>query len=169
MSLQRFYRAQIGSTVVIALTMLLVAGGGGGDGGGGTPPPPEENIITVLSEDIFPDPGITVQVQVGLEATLDGSGSTTTSLGMSMEYVWSFSHRPDGSKAVLLDANTVAPRFTADVSGTYMVKLVVNVSGGSSSAVYASVEAMNQYSTPIPKPDNTTNITIKFYIAMYKS
>ena len=141
--------------VLFTLLLTLVGCGGGGDSSS------TAATVSVVPKDIFPDPGLTVQVQVGQLALLDGSGSSN-SAGHGMNYQWVFTHRPDGSQAALQNANSANPGFVADVRGTYIVKLVVTVAGVSSDAVYASVEALNEFSAPIPRPDHTTNRTIKF-------
>jgi hypothetical protein len=57
--------------------------------------------------------------------TLDGSGSFDPQ-NLPLSYAWSFTARPTGSKAVLVNANTVNPTFVGDVSGTFVVQLIVN-------------------------------------------
>src|SRR5207342_3303217 len=39
---------------------------------------------------------------------------------------WSFTSRPAGSQAILVNATLVNPTFVADVLGTYVVQLIVN-------------------------------------------
>jgi K319L-like, PKD domain/PKD domain len=64
-------------------------------------------------------------VFVAETVALDGSGSTDVD-GDSLAYLWSFTSRPPGSHAVLSDAGAVMPHFVADVSGRYVVQLIVN-------------------------------------------
>ena len=152
------------------LFVLVISVAGCGSSGGETPPPPPiagtppppapqlppPNIPSVLVENIFADPGNIVHVPVGDVATLDGSGSTT-SAGLPLEFAWSFTHKPDGSKAELLDVTSVSPSFVTDVRGTYMVQLIVTVDGISSQPVIAAVEATNTYSASIPAPNHTAS------------
>ncbi len=56
---------------------------------------------------------------------LDGSGSTDAD-GDSLTYQWSFQYKAVGSAATLIDSNTLTPRLTIDVPGTYIISLVVN-------------------------------------------
>jgi len=151
-------RVLLAHLFIFMIALFLVGCGGGGDGGGGTPTP---IAPTELAEDIFPDPGLVVHVEVGQEAILNGSGSTTSAEG-ELVYAWSFTHKPDGSDAVLQNATTVTPSFLADVRGTYMVQLVVSVGGVASKPVIGSVEATNDYSPDIPRPDHTRSTSIKF-------
>lgn len=62
---------------------------------------------------------------VGQTIYLDGSASHDAN-GDSLTYRWSFSYKPDGSTATLAKATSVAPYFVPDLSGTYVVSLVVN-------------------------------------------
>ena len=64
-------------------------------------------------------------VAVGSTAVLNGSGSTSVD-GRTLTYTWTLITRPPGSSAALSGANTVNPRFTVDVVGTYVAQLVVN-------------------------------------------
>lgn len=56
---------------------------------------------------------------------LDGSGSTSPS-GQPLTYQWTLTVQPDGSEAVLSDAETVSPSLTPDAPGQYVVSVVVH-------------------------------------------
>ncbi|HTQ03576.1 MAG TPA: PKD domain-containing protein, partial [Polyangiaceae bacterium] len=71
------------------------------------------------------DAGEDVAAKVGDEVTLDGSHSMDPD-GDRITYTWSFKSTPDGSTAALSDPSAVAPSFTVDVDGDYVVELVVN-------------------------------------------
>lgn len=79
-------------------------------------------------------------VATGSTVTLDGSGSTTSGSG-SLGYAWTLTTRPGGSSAVLAGANTVAPSFVADVSGSYTATLQVTDSLGTSPAASVTITA----------------------------
>ncbi|MHC4109740.1 MAG: PKD domain-containing protein [Planctomycetota bacterium] len=66
--------------------------------------------------------------------TLDGSGSSDTEEDYPLAYSWQFTSKPEGSIAVLSDANTVSPSFTVDMLGDYVIELVVTDSLGEQSA-----------------------------------
>ena len=56
---------------------------------------------------------------------LDGSNSSDPE-NAGLTYSWSFISKPSGSAAVLSNATTATPTFTADLAGAYVVQLVVN-------------------------------------------
>jgi len=89
--------------------------------------------------ELFPDPdngtpantapvanaGSAQTVAVNALVTLNGSASSDAN-GDSLTYSWSFTSKPSGSTATLLNATAVNPTFTADVAGSYVVSLTVN-------------------------------------------
>ena len=83
-------------------------------------------------------------VLVGNVVTLNGRGSSDAN-GDTLTYMWTGSG-PPGSSATLIGANTVAPTFTADVAGTYVISLVVR--DGKASSVPATVTITA--SAPLP-------------------
>ncbi|MDH3308011.1 MAG: PKD domain-containing protein, partial [Acidimicrobiia bacterium] len=89
----------------------------------------ETITITVNEVNLAPvaDAGADQTVTVGTLVTLDGSGSNDADLPPQLlTYAWSIVSAPDGSIASLADANAVAPSFTPDVDGAYLVELIVN-------------------------------------------
>lgn len=79
-------------------------------------------------------------VTTGSFVTLDGTGSTDSN-GDRLTYSWQFISRPAGSGALLSGSNTARPSFSADVSGTYVVQLVVNDGTAASAASTVTVTA----------------------------
>ena len=57
--------------------------------------------------------------------TLDGSRSSDVN-GDRLTYSWRLTSTPVGSAAVLANATSVAPTFTADLAGVYFAQLIVN-------------------------------------------
>lgn len=100
------------------LMAILVLGACNGGSSGGFFFPGNGNRPPVA------DAGANRTVMVGVEVTLDGSGSTDPD-GDSLSFAWSFVSRPDGSSASLSNVDTENPTFTPDVAGEYIVGLVV--------------------------------------------
>lgn len=78
--------------------------------------------------------------------TLDGSASSDAD-GDELTYAWSFVSRPDGSSAALSNATAVDPTFTADVEGTYVLRLVVNDGTVDSAADTVLINRVADYSS----------------------
>jgi len=64
-------------------------------------------------------------VQLNTTAHFDGSASVDPD-GDALGFTWSILSRPDGSTALLSDANAIAPTLTADAPGLYIVQLIVS-------------------------------------------
>ena len=80
---------------------------------------------------------------------LDGSASSDdTTATPDLGYDWAIVGAPAGSLAVLSGANTIAPSFTADVTGVYVVELVVTDAAGFSSEP-STVEISSENLAPI--------------------
>lgn len=71
------------------------------------------------------DAGPIQNVKSGTLVTLNGSNSTDVN-GDLLTYLWSFVSVPGESSATLSNPTVVAPSFTADVVGEYVLQLVVN-------------------------------------------
>ncbi len=101
----------------------------------------------VAGDDISAHAGDTVQ--------LDGSESfdDNTPAG-NLGYSWAFVSVPGGSTAVLTGADTSMPTFVADVSGTYVLGLVVtDAEGLSSAADEVEVSSNNMAPTSVAGAD----------------
>lgn len=100
-------------------------------------------------------------VDVGTRVELDGSGSFDTD-GDSLTYTWSFVALPEGSAATLGRTNIQAPKFTADVAGSYSLQLIVNDGTEDSAAdtVTITAEAVITNTTPVAEAgsDQTVNV-----------
>ena len=76
---------------------------------------------------VYPTPiaGPDQRVDTGTLVNLDGSESFDVD-GRYLSHEWQFYSRPQGSHAVLLNANTPTPSFTPDVDGAYVLFLSVD-------------------------------------------
>jgi hypothetical protein len=83
--------------------------------------------VSVTAADTAPvaNAGTAQSVARGIAVTLDGSASSDTD-NDALTYSWSFVSVPAGSSAALSATNMIHPTFTPDVSGSYVVRLIVN-------------------------------------------
>lgn len=134
---------------IIVLSLSACGGGGGGDddnnGGGGSPggSSPDSSNSAPIAE-----AGAQQNVLTGSAVRLDGSASGDPD-DDPIFYQWTFQSRPSGSDAVLRNADSAVPLFTADVAGRYVVRLVVNDDTDSSDPDTVRVVASAPNSAPV--------------------
>lgn len=97
-----------------------------------------------------PDQTVTTQSLV----QLDGSASTDVD-GDALTYSWLMASRPAGSFATLSDPTVVNPTFTADVKGTYVLRLTVNDGHVDSAPDDAVVSTINSAPVANAGPDQS--------------
>jgi N-acetylneuraminic acid mutarotase len=113
------------------------------------------------------DAGPDQAIHAGDVVTLSGTGShdddTATS---SLLYAWTLTQLPAGSTAALDDAASATPAFTADVTGTYVVTLVVTDEEGLPSvADEVSISSTNVPPTAQAGPDLATEVDVAVTLA----
>ena len=106
-------------------------------------------------------------VSVGTSVYLDGSGSTVggvaknaaartnaanTSTAAELTYHWTLLHAPNGSTAVLANADSIQPSLVPDKPGTYLIQLTVS-DGTSSTATWAVLSTDNSAPVADAGPD----------------
>ncbi|HSW08052.1 PKD domain-containing protein [Aquabacterium sp.] len=92
--------------------------------------------------------GTAQQVGTGATVTLNGTASSDADLD-PLFYSWTFTSRPAGSLAVLIDPNSSRPSFFADVSGNYVVALIVNDGKVNSAASRVTITAATANAAPV--------------------
>ena len=120
-------------------------------------------LLTPVNSAPVANAGPDQTVAVGDTVTLDGSASSDVDRD-SLTYSWTFISRPTGSTATLSNANTVAPSFSADQGGDYVVQLVVNDGTVDSLPDTVTISTLN--SAPVANagpdqlvpPDNTVTL-----------
>jgi hypothetical protein len=95
-------------------------------------------------------------VMPGTQVSLDGSASFDPVTRDPLTYDWAFVSRPNGSDTALAGATTVNPSFTADVPGSYVVRLIVHDGVSPSRPDNVTVTA-NSRPTANAGPDNSGN------------
>jgi hypothetical protein len=105
--------------------------------------------------------GLDQSVKTGATVNLDGSGSFDVD-GDPLTYAWSFSSKPAASTAVLSNATSINPSFTADKNGPYVIQLVVNDGYANSYAVGVTVTAATPVLVSVPDTGQTGDYTALF-------
>lgn len=97
------------------------------------------------------------------QVLLDGSQSKDPN-GDPLTFQWSIAGKPKGSSPDLRDATTVAPAFTPDIDGTYILRLVVHDGTNSSTPASVSIKA-----SPKPSPTAVAGTKLKFFFPLNTS
>ena len=86
-----------------------------------------DSVIISVSEGAIPiaNAGPDQNTTEDQTVTLDGTGSSDP-LNRALSYAWSISSAPTNSSATIVDETSANPSFTPDVSGNYLLSLVVN-------------------------------------------
>lgn len=87
--------------------------------------PTGEASLSQTNQPPIADAGSNQAGEQSYEIALDGSASQDPD-GDPLKYSWSFVSKPDGSTAALSDPSAIAPTFTPDKSGIYVLQLVLN-------------------------------------------
>ena len=115
---------------------------------------PDTVTISTTNSAPVADAGPDQTAFAGTAVTLDGSGSHDAD-GDGLTYSWAFTSRPAGSAATLSDPAAVAPGFTIDVPGTYVVTLVVHDGVSGSAPDTVTISTTNSAPVADAGPDQT--------------
>lgn len=121
--------------------------------GGGTAATAAANIAPTAN------PGLSQNVVVGTLVSMDGSASKDAD-GGSLTFKWTLIGKPNGSAATLINPTYPNPKFTADLSGNYVVSLVVNDGKADSTVATVSVTATAANAVPVANAGVNQNVVI---------
>jgi hypothetical protein len=95
------------------------------------------------------DAGSDQSIHAGYTVNLDGGASSDdNTLPEALSYNWSFDSTPAGNTATLNNANTATPSFTPNVSGAYVVQLIVtDDADNDSELVFVTLSSLNMAPT----------------------
>lgn len=131
-------RAATAACMAAALLALSACGGGGGGENAPSTTPaavdPPTAVIRATALAATSTSNAKVQAPVGSTVTLDGTGSTSVSGGVT-SYLWTVTTKPAGSTAALQNATTATATFAPDVAGSYQFTLQVGANGMTASTV----------------------------------
>jgi len=114
--------------------------------------------VTITSGDVAPvaNPGPAQSANVGSLVDLTGNASTDSD-NHPLTYQWSLLNKPAGSAATLSQSTSETPFFTPDLSGNYVVQLIVN--DGFLSSTPATVVISTIYIPPVANPGSNQTVT----------
>ncbi|MCP4767831.1 MAG: hypothetical protein GY875_16360 [Gammaproteobacteria bacterium] len=103
-----------------------------------------DTLNTIPVADAGPDQGVTT----GQPVQLNGTNSSDVD-GDALSWSWSFVTTPPGSAAQLNNASAVSPTFTPDLTGQYVIQLLVNDGAANSLADSVIVNAITPNTIPL--------------------
>ena len=116
---------------------------------------PDQLIINTVANSIpVANAGSDQTVVPGQTVILDGTQSSDQD-GDSLAYRWSLIEKPAGSVASLTDTGSPSPTFTADLSGLYVMQLIVNDGFSNSVPVTVTTSATSLNLTVLSPADSS--------------
>ena len=115
---------------------------------------PDSVTVTTQNSPPIANAGADQTAAVGDTVTLNGSASSDGD-GDPLTYRWAFQSRPQGSAATLNSPIAVNPTFLVDVSGTYVLGLIVNDGQADSAADTVTISTQNSAPVANAGPDQT--------------
>jgi hypothetical protein len=106
--------------------------------------------VTALAGNLAPtaNAGVAQSQVTGARVHLDGSASSDPDAGDTLSYRWSLTP-PAGSSALLDDAGSAAPTFSADRAGSYVAALVVSDGHNDSAPATVTITVSTANAAPV--------------------
>lgn len=116
----------------------------------------DPDTVTITTDNSKPvaEAGPDQTVFVSSAVQLDGNESYDVDLN-PLSYKWAFTSVPSGSAAFLSDPASVAPSFSVDLYGTYVLQLIVNDGAVDSSPDTITISTFNSKPVANAGPDQT--------------
>lgn len=111
------------------------------------------------------NPGVDQNVAIGNLVTLDGSQSSGSGSG-TLSYSWAFVSKPAGSNAAISSPTAVKPTFMPDVSGDYVISLIVHDGNETSDPVTITVTIFSTNSPPIANAGSNQNVSTGILVTL---
>ena len=118
---------------------------------------PTATVTITANDKPVANPGSAQIVARGASVTLNG-GDSTHSNGDTLTYSWILMSKPTGSGAVLSSKTEIMPTFTADLPGTYIVRLIVNDGKFDSAAETVTITATSINVAPVANAGIAQNV-----------
>ncbi len=125
---------------------------------------PDSVTLSTINRAPVADAGPDQSVTLGASVTLDGTASADPDNDF-LTFAWTLTARPAGSAAILANATSSAPSFTADALGFYTLELVVSDGTLASPVDRMVVTAVSAANTP-PVLDPVGNQTVALGAAL---
>ncbi len=125
---------------------------GGSDSDSGTKGPDQVQNSRPVS-----NAGTDQNIATGSVVTLNGAASSDAN-GDTLSYQWSLTSTPSGSAAVLSNATSASPTFTADKDGSYIAQLIVNDGKENSAPDTVTIVASTANSAPVANAGTDQNV-----------
>lgn len=123
----------------------------------------EASTVTVTASTVNIAPvanaGAAQSVVTGSTVTLNGSASNDAN-GDTLTYSWTFVSKPTGSSASLSSSTAANPTFSANLAGSYVLRLVVNDGSLSSTASTVTITASNANLAPVANAGGGLNVYV---------
>ncbi len=117
-----------------------------------------DTVTVTVSESVVntaptADAGEDQTVDVGIEFSLDGTGSSDPDVDDTLTYAWAITTDPSNGVDMLTDADTATPKFSPSVAGVYEITLTVADEAGEMSSDTVAITVVDAVVNLAPTAD----------------